>query len=126
MMTPAEYRTLRDAIGAPAELVAEVTGKHVNSVWRWEHPTRTLPVPEDAERALREMAAAYEQAVTDLAAHVTDSDAGVIPRHVSLRAFYEVCPSVKGWGPGVQGSVVAEVQSRLAMPVEYSTEGAAA
>jgi len=125
MMTAAEYRTLRDSIGAPAELVAEVTGKHVNSVWRWEHPTRTLPVPEDAERALREMAAAYEQAVTDLVEHTEASGLGVIPRHVQLRAFYKVCPSVKGWGPGVQGAVVAEVQSRLAMPVEYVSEAAA-
>lgn len=112
-------RTARDSTGASLELVAQRAGFHLNMAGRYEHPSRTAPVPDHVAEVMRDILNDFDVTADDWAEMVRGSEDGVIPRYTSLEAFYEAAPALRGWGERAQGQLVAEVQRRLQAPVDY-------
>lgn len=104
-MTPAELRTAHDALGCPAAVIAERAGVHVNNVGRYEHMSRKRDVPEATAQAIATLQEDFGAAVV-LLADAAD-ELGFVPRHRDLEEFYEMCPTVRGWGRTTQGLVCA-------------------
>lgn len=118
-MSPAELRTAHDALGVSTELIAERIGCHVNMIWRYEHPDRQRPVPLKVEEAVRDMLNDFDVAAERIAAEVEVRGEGFVPRYTSAAVFDQAVPELAGWGERSQGLLVAEVQRRLQLPVEY-------
>lgn len=118
-MTPAEFRTYHDALGVSADFVASEIGVHINMIGRYESPTRRLPVPDQAADVMRHLVTSWDAAADRLAAQCRRPGVDVIPRHVELETFYERVPELRGWGVVAQGLLLAEVQRRVQLGIEY-------
>lgn len=116
-MTPAEAKTTRERLGVTTEFIADRIGVTKGRVWEYESPTRRRPLPDHAAAVIDGLAATFDRAVEDAARKVPKS--GVIPRHASIEAFEAWCPALAGWGAGAQSALVAAVQQKLQMPVEF-------
>lgn len=119
-MTPAELRTAWDALGVSAQFVAERAGVGVSLVWRHAAVDRgELPVTDRIGDAVRDMLNDWDAAADRLTTELRDTDADSISRHVELDAFYAYAPELRGWGVKAQGLLLAEIQRRLQLPIEY-------
>lgn len=116
-MTPAEFKTAHDALGLSGEFIAGRIGVHPNMVGRYEHPDRKGEVLEGPTRVMRELLAAWESSVDTLAAQAKAR--GHIVRRIEIEEFYRDAPEMYGWGATAQGLVLAEVQRRLQLSIEY-------
>ena len=108
MMTPAELRTAHDSLGISTELLAERAGYSVQMIWRYESPSRTEPVPERVEEAVRDMLNDFTVATERIAAEVIESGEA-IPRYTSTEAADAAVPELAGWGARSHGLLVAAV-----------------
>lgn len=118
-MTPAEYKTAHEALGLTAAYIAQRCGVSVGRIWAYEHHTRTAPVPDHAAEVMRDLGRDADDAIDALILRIEASGAEVIERHVDLERFYALHPSLTGWGNLGQGLLLAEVQRRLQLPIEY-------
>lgn len=123
-MNPAELKTHHQALGVSTEFLAERIGCHVNLIWRWEHPSRTIPIAPHAEAAVRQLLNDREAALERLTVELRDW--GSLPRYADLADFDAAVPEMAGWGDAAQGLMLAELQARLQAPIEYVSMGGAA
>jgi transcriptional regulator with XRE-family HTH domain len=118
-MTPADFKTAHEALGISADFLAARIGVHVNRIWAYELPARVRNVPENAAEQMRDLANAFDETVEYLTEQLARDGAAFIPRHVSLDAFESWAPQLAGWGRTSQGLLLAEIQRRLSLPIEY-------
>lgn len=118
-MTPAELKTAHEGLGLSTEYIARRIGVTVGRVWAYEHPSRTAAIPDHAAEVMRDLLNDREAAVATITEHLRGEHAEVIQRHASLAAFYAEHPDLNGWGGLAHGLILAEVQRRLQLPIEY-------
>lgn len=118
-MTPAEFKTSHECLGVSTEFIARAVGVSVGRIWAYEHPDRTADVPEHAASVMLELLTDFEASAVRMVEEIVRAGEGFVPRHVDLSAFEELVPAMRGWGQLAQGHLIAEVQRRLQVPVEY-------
>lgn len=117
-LSPAEYKTLHEALGVSTRLLAERTGVGSGRIWAYESTTRSIPVPDHAAAVILQMRAEFDEVAARMASMSTRS--GVIERLVNSDEFEERYPSMAGWGPLSQGLVVAAAQQLAQTGIEYA------
>lgn len=118
-MTPAEFKTAHEALGLTTEYIAKRIGVSVGRVWAYEHPARTAPVPEHAAEVMRDLVIDAERAVESVILRMQGSGTDVIERHIDPAQFFGHHPGLTGWGGLAQGLILAEVQRRVQLPIEF-------
>ena len=116
-MTPADYKTAHEALGLTTAFLAERTGVVVGRIWAYEHHDRTRMVPPPASKVMRELMACWDAAADRLAREARPGE--FIPRQTTPEAFYAAVPELDGWPMEAQGPLLAEVQRRVQLPIEY-------
>lgn len=104
-MNSATFKTIRESIGVSVAFVASRLGLHEQSVWRYEAPDRTRPVPEPAAALILELHNTFELVASHIAADAADGD--TITRYSSVDDFEEAHPAMAGWGTAAAGLVTA-------------------
>lgn len=118
-MTPAELKTAHESLGMSTANLAERMGVSSGRVWVYEAATRTLDVPEHAAAVVLDLLNDREATAEYLADVIADSELGYIPRHRDLAEFERWAPAMRGWGVLAQGMLIADLQRRLQLPVEW-------
>lgn len=118
-MNPAEFKTGHESLGVSTDFLTKRVGVNATTIWKYERTDRGLPVPEHAAEVMRGLLDDFESAVERTSAEAVER--GWILRHVPVEAFYEAVPELAGWGPLAQGLLLAEVQRRVSLPIEYSS-----
>jgi len=118
-MTPAEFRVAHIALGVSAPFLAKRLGVYTSRVWQYATPDRNIDVPEHIAHSMRELQADFDAAVDDLTARALAEDLDALPLYRTADEFDAAVPMLAGWGLNTQGLVVAEVQRRLQLPVEW-------
>lgn len=126
-LTKAEARTLREAIGATPEQVAERAGLTVNDIRFAENERYQVMPSVQHTRALQELRSVYESAVQRV---VNDARAaGVIIRsrwHSKRRGtpseFDRMVPELAGWPERVQPIFWGDVHDQTRLPIQYVEE----
>lgn len=118
-MTPAEFKTAHESLGVSTAFLSERIGVVATRIWAYESPGRTIPVPKRASDVMRDLLVDFDAAANEIEEAVRITNEGFIPRHVELAAFELWLPMLAGWGRLSQGLVIAEVQRRLQVSIEY-------
>lgn len=119
-MRPAEFKTAHELLGVSTKFLAGRCGVVSTRIWAYEATDRVPDVPEHASEAMRDLLNDRECAVVKLIEHLYDTEADAIPRHTDLEEFYSVVPEMRGWGALAHGLLLAEVQRRVQLPIEWA------
>ena len=106
--TSARFRTDRDALGVSVDFIARRLDLADVTVWKYQAPNRTDPLPERVRDLMDELDATREQLVRELAARPTVFR----PRDDDEAA--DLYPAVAGWGSHALGLILAAAVERRA------------
>lgn len=118
-MTPAEFRTLREALGLSATQVAQLTGYALRTVKNWDEGTRRIPAA--VEVRLLEIEAAVEKVVAGAVQAVkeTAEEQGGLPESVSLVRYrtdtdlHRYRPDMAGMPASLHAAMLARLRREL-------------
>lgn len=117
-MTPAELKVAHEMLGVSTAFLALRTGKSSRMIWHYESPGSV--VPDDVAQVVIELVNDRDEAANALEAHLRATGADVIERHKDLAVFERLTPQMAGWGESAQGLLLAEVQRRMRLPIDYA------
>lgn len=112
-MSPAEFKTAREALGMSAEEVAARMGVTRKTIYGLESPARTLPVPERHVEFLRGLQKEFDAAVRRGA-----RKGGAVLRYADEEAFQKAYRT--GLPFSTQGAILAEVARATGAQITYA------
>lgn len=119
-MTPAELKTIHEAIGVPTTMIANIAGVTDQTVWRNESPDRDGDVSPGVASATSELLCTFEDAAADYAENLKQMGASHVPRHALLHDFYAAVPQLRDWGPRAHAMFVVRVRQLTGLPVQWA------
>lgn len=115
----AEFKTRREALGLTPDFIAKRLGCHANIIWRIESPTRPgTKVSPEAAALLDRLAGEFDMTAESMA--MSADAAGVIARVGARDALAQTVPDMAEWPERSYGLLIAEVQRRTNLPIEYT------
>lgn len=106
-LTPAQFKAARESLGVSAAFVADRIGIHEQNVWRYEAPTRTLPVPERAAEVIADLRTTFDRVADEIATTLQESgEPGLLDYPTDEDTFERAHPDMAGWGPRARRLVV--------------------
>lgn len=117
LLSSAELKVAHESLGVSTAFLAERTGKSSRMIWHYER--RGGVVPDDVARVVIDLVNTRDETVESIISWLVAYDADVIER-TSLEQFEHDRPAMAGWGEQAYGLVLAEVQRRLRLPIDWS------
>jgi transcriptional regulator with XRE-family HTH domain len=110
-MTPATFKSLREAMGLAAEDVADLMGVTRKTVYGFESPTRFIDVPEERAAQLTDLYVAFTRAVSRAS------------RRKALPRFTDEARFQAAYGEGlplsVQGPLLVAASAKSGASIDY-------
>ncbi len=120
-MTPAELKVAHESLGVSTAFLAERTGKSSRMIWHYERPGGV--VPDDVAGVVIDLVNTRDEVADRLVQGIAFMQGDVIVRE-QLERFEAANPEMAGWGQTAYGLLLAEVQRRMRLGIDWSEDAA--
>jgi hypothetical protein len=111
-MSPATFRAYMTMMGLTAPFLAARCEVSEQSVWKYTHRDRAIPVPLRAMRAMQDLITDWDDSLTAAAERIA-VEGGDVPFHRDPDAWRADNPALHGWPDGAQGPWTAALMEHL-------------
>lgn len=120
-MTKAQFKTIREGIGATPAQVAKLAACHMNLIWRAESPVYPdKPIPENVEKAINTLAERFAMTRARLVAEAVKAKR--IVRPATKEDAAAMIPELVGWPDRSIGLLYSGVHAHTLLPIYYPDE----